>query len=461
MSPIKMQKETSSYYSWWAVGVSFLIGAAIRVLSILFVSDLSGDALRRYHQIASNILLGNGFSRSTGPPFLPDNFDQPGYPLFVASFYSLFGEYQLPIYIAQVLLELAIIFIVILIVRELKLPKGIEKPVLSLGLIFPILPVFSGQLMTETVCTFFVSLACLFCIRTIHRNAWINSLIAGGLGAAAISTRADSIISVSLMFAAAASTIILRNDLDISAGRKKYRFLKFVLPAAIGLVIVLTPWTVRNFRVFGQFTPLGTIVAQTNFGYVRWLDTWLVNPKLLDPYWWSILSDNDPDGYAALHQPEDERSRAIALIREMKTSDQFESTSAGFEELARDARESRLIDARIFVPIKRLFFSLAYVPSYCEWGTSVKVAVFALWAVILVAAVVGSYFSFAYLGCQSLILLAWPLGRMLLPLLSSLAVEPRYQIESIPAILLLAAVGIYGLSETPPSKIVPAASEAP
>ena len=100
---------------------------AMRVASVTNASELSGDSFSRYHQIAINLLQGNGFSRSTSVPFLPASLDQPGYPLFVALFYRLFGNDQLPIYIAQVLLELGIILVLVLIARGIEASQSCRE----------------------------------------------------------------------------------------------------------------------------------------------------------------------------------------------------------------------------------------------------------------------------------------------------------------------------------------------
>ena len=44
-----------------------------------------------YHNLAANLVAGNGYSWDERPPYRPNMYRPPGLPLFLASAYSIFG----------------------------------------------------------------------------------------------------------------------------------------------------------------------------------------------------------------------------------------------------------------------------------------------------------------------------------------------------------------------------------
>lgn len=91
--------------------VCLLAGIAIRVTLIQRGDALSGDAGLRYDPIARNLASGHGFSKSKQAPYLPDDFDQPVYPLFIAAIYRLFDYSVSAVRLIQAAIELAILWL--------------------------------------------------------------------------------------------------------------------------------------------------------------------------------------------------------------------------------------------------------------------------------------------------------------------------------------------------------------
>jgi hypothetical protein len=60
-------------------------------IAIGFANDLPGDG-KIYDQIAINVLEQGVFSAEAQPPFTPTLIRLPGYPLFLAGVYSIFGH---------------------------------------------------------------------------------------------------------------------------------------------------------------------------------------------------------------------------------------------------------------------------------------------------------------------------------------------------------------------------------
>ena len=97
---------------------------------------------------------------------------------------------------------------------------------------------------------------------------------------------------------------------------------------SIAFAIVLTPWTIRNWRVFHLFQPLAPAHAEmpgefVPRGYGLWLRTWLDDDSYIAPLLWSL--DTDPIDFEdippyAFDSP-DEKNRVAALIEKYNHPD--------------------------------------------------------------------------------------------------------------------------------------------
>jgi asparagine N-glycosylation enzyme membrane subunit Stt3 len=78
--------------TWQIYVVLFAVALLGRLAVAHFLAndeDQDGDL---YAQIASNVLEHHIYSRDTDPPFAPTLVRLPGYPLFIAAVYALFGH---------------------------------------------------------------------------------------------------------------------------------------------------------------------------------------------------------------------------------------------------------------------------------------------------------------------------------------------------------------------------------
>ena len=99
-------------------------------------------------------------------------------------------------------------------------------------------------------------------------------------------------------------------------------------------ILVLAPWTIRNWRVFHLFQPLspahgempGEFVPR---GYSLWLRTWLDDQSYIQPFLWSL--DTDPididDVPAYAFDSENEKKRVATLLEAYNNESDSEATS--------------------------------------------------------------------------------------------------------------------------------------
>lgn len=186
--------------------------------------------------------------------------------------------------------------------------------------------------------------------------------------------------------------------------------------------------------------------------YVRWLNTWLDNPAHLKPFWWnSMKEDENPPPFPAEKVPDDnERNRAAnALLQARAQETMTGEPTRQFQELADEAARKRPLQTFVVVPIKRVIKTWLYpqinrVPTLM--GTRLPFyAVHGLWLLLSVFMVLGVVHTLRLKRYSVLLLVAVIVGRMLLPLISSLGADPRLLVETLPAIYVLSALGIYAV----------------
>jgi len=265
--------------------LAFVLLIAIGIRLSVAVSDIpiQGDAKTRYNPIANSLLDGHGFSRDFSPAHRPDNFDQPGYPLMLAAIYSVTSRSPRAVVMVQLLLELLILLPVLAIARELRLKRSAQMLVLVIGLITPFLAKYAGLLLSEVFASLMIYVCCYTLMRALRESSndglrwWA---ISGVAAAISLLIRADTVILIGLMCAVA--VILARPD-------TKQRRLQQIGLLIAGLVLAMTPWTLRNYYHFRSFKPLGNVAAQSNHPYVKWLNTWFDDPAELKTFWWEAL----------------------------------------------------------------------------------------------------------------------------------------------------------------------------
>ena len=269
-------------------------------------NDTPGDG-KLYSQIARNLLEQHVYSHATEPPYSPSLIRLPGYPLFLAAVYSVFGHRDdFAVRIAQALIDTAACGLIALTAfnwepdPELKRRSSIAA--LVLAALCPFTTIYLATILTETPTVFLVMLLCLtatlaFTATTRRRALWFW-FATGVVAGIAVLFRPDS-----GLFAAAAGITLVVTTLTRSSAqttsKAREAWLRLSRAAYLGAVfsfafcLVLTPWTIRNFRVFHLIQPLAPAHAEmpgefVPRGYLSWLRTWIDDPRYIGPVLWSL-----------------------------------------------------------------------------------------------------------------------------------------------------------------------------
>jgi 4-amino-4-deoxy-L-arabinose transferase-like glycosyltransferase len=160
--------------------VVFLFAALFR---FCYVNTAVIDSYERadaalYIQLARNLASHGAYSLAYSQPFSPANYITPGYPLFLSLIFKLFPNFDdsVPV-VLNIQALLGSLTAVLLYVIALRMMS--PRPALIAGLLVALSPhliVGGGYFLTETLFTFFVTLAMFLCIQACRgdRPGWMT-----------------------------------------------------------------------------------------------------------------------------------------------------------------------------------------------------------------------------------------------------------------------------------------------
>jgi hypothetical protein len=373
---------SSKRKQWVITGVLLLVAVTFRVAVAHWWPNDSPDDGRVYAQMARNLIEQHVFSHDAQPPYSPSLIRLPGYPGFLAAIYSVFGHTNNgAVRVAQALIDTATCALIALLAfywqpdEKKKYPTAVAA--LALAAVCPFTTIYAATILTEVLTNFlmvaiFVAVTIAFRKLTTadteeSKNAkrnWRTALlwwgIAGLIGGVAVMMRPDS----GLFLAAVGLTLVITGFWPLILGLKRTsktqrpkksetkdpslkpqvsslkkpvaRIIASGAALSFTFILVLAPWTIRNWRVFHLFQPLapahgempGEFVPR---GYYLWLRTWLDDQSYVQPFLWSLDTDpidiDDIPSYA--FDSEDEKKRVATLLEAYNNESDDEATSTG------------------------------------------------------------------------------------------------------------------------------------
>jgi 4-amino-4-deoxy-L-arabinose transferase-like glycosyltransferase len=198
-----------------------------------------------YHKIAESLYAGHGYREIAEHP--PTLQRPPGYPVFLYFLFGIFGVNYVAVQIVQALLGALGCWLLFLLGRWV-LSERLGLAAASLFAIYPSAIEYSARLYAENLYfPIFFAFAYFLC-RSIWNGSWKDGLAAGSLWALSLLTRGTLLVLPLLL---PVGLILLKTR---RRGFAHWR--RWVLPAVIGAVVVLTPWTARNASLTGEFVPV-------------------------------------------------------------------------------------------------------------------------------------------------------------------------------------------------------------
>ncbi len=359
---LKQRKKWLVFLALLAVAATFRVVVAHR-----WPNDAPDDG-RVYAQIARNLVEQHVYSHATEAPYDPTLIRLPGYPLLLASIYSIFGHTNNgAVRIVQALVDTATCAVIALLSfywqPDEKKKRATAIAALALAAVCPFTTIYAATILTEVPTTFLVMT--MFLAATIgfrktfttedteedlgKRKSFRHALLWWGLaglsGGLAVMFRPDSglflaaigiTLIVTALFGVPPLGGLMRKQQDPpEGGTPNEKPHIFALPAhskfsrtiaagalfSFAFILVLLPWTIRNARVFHLFQPLapshgempGEFVPR---GYQLWLRTWLDDERYIGPFLWSLGDQpiDIDDVPASAFDSAAEKDRVAALL---------------------------------------------------------------------------------------------------------------------------------------------------
>ena len=284
-----------------------LVGMMIRLFWINWTDTVPISDSGWYFEKALRIAAGEGYVQDNTDfplwdenpvvqpgPGIPTAFWPVGYPAFLGALFFLFGRWAEPMQIAKladVLLSTGLLWLTFACSRRLFQSTRAALVGVAILAFFPNIIAYTSLMTVEVFYLFLLMCSVWLLLRGVdeERHRWL--VVAGITFAAATLTKPQTILMPLVLLA-----FFYRS--------RPRLLLETVALVYLTIVLLLTPWTVRNFRAFGHL-----IFISNNSGTNLWIGNnpqatgeYAFGRELFDP----LLAI--PDEYAR-----DQHARALAI----------------------------------------------------------------------------------------------------------------------------------------------------
>ncbi len=426
-------------------------GAALRLWFIHAYPEVQGDPLV-YGSIAKNWILHGVYGTTTSGSLRPTLIRLPGYPLFLAVCFKLFGmEHYHAVMFLQTAIDLASCLLIAAFTARIWSTKA-GWWALWLAVLCPFTANYAAVPLTETLEIFSISVALYALARFLDTATprWSWTLLQALAWSYAAVLRPDgALLAVALCPAM------------LWYGSRRWgtkRVLQYAAAAAVLSVLPFVPWTIRNWRTFHVFQPLAPRYATdpgefTDPGFNRWTKTVCVDLACTWEVYWNVDSDvidvaklpsrafDSSTQYAQTRQLLDDYNKTLSLTPEMDER---------FAQLAADRASAHPLRYYVALPLARLadmwlrprtellWIELRWwefdphegetVFAWAYAGLNLLYLVAALFGVRRWPPLAGAMVAFVLLRCALLATIEAP--------------EPRYTLECFPIVIAFAAIAL-------------------
>jgi hypothetical protein len=464
--PLSQSKQTVRIwdrmrFALWLLP-AVLAGALLRIWMLKQFYEVTGDALL-YGGIARNLLLGGRYALTVGTgETYPTLIRLPGYPLFLAVCFKLFGmENYAAAAGVQILLELLGCLLLADVARRVAPPRlsaGAAYCTLWLGALCPFTAVYAANPLTESPTLFVIALAMWCCATFAERPGWAAALgFTFAVTYAALLRPDGALVGVAFAPALLATMVRRKDRIEVRGGAKR-----MIAVCVLLAVMPFAAWTWRNWHTFHVIEPLAPRYAtdpgeSTEVGWVSWVKTWCLDFVSTYDVYWNVPGDKLDIAKLparAFDSPQ-QYAETAALARAYNDSGESLTPSfdAQFEELARQRYAAHPLRSYVLLPVGRMLDMwlrprVENLPIDLDW-----------WVYKHHNA--ETRFSWFYVGLNAFYLLAgiaglamrpkmwpWMLAYMVLRsalLLTVEAPEARYTLECFPMLFVLGGMALYRL----------------
>jgi len=299
-----MNRERLSF--WLGTGAALLAGVLLRLWFVIHMGRVAGDGLF-YGEIAKTWLQKGVYGVTHGGPtsgsFLvqPTLARLPGYPMFLAACFRLFGveNYRAVLYV-QVAVDLVTCCLVSGLAGRL-FGRRAWWAALWMAALCPFLANYTCTVLAETLVFATIALALYAFARWQDEvpgyNRWLWVV------AAALTYSVLLRPEQGLLAAAVLPTMLVRSMTSTGGHERTWHSVLPVFAAAFCVALPLLVWTARNELVFHVFQPLSPRDASDPgevalHGFGHWYGSWAIDFAATDEVCWPM--DGDRIEYANL-----------------------------------------------------------------------------------------------------------------------------------------------------------------
>jgi hypothetical protein len=437
-----------------------LAGALLRLWMLKRFFEVTGDGLI-YGGIAKNLLLSGRYALTVGTgETYPTLIRLPGYPLFLAVCFKLFGmeNYAAAVRV-QILLELAGCLLLADFARRVapaRLSRGAAYSTLWLAALCPFTAVYAANPLTEGPTLFVIALAMWCAAKFQERPGWRPALgFTFAVTYAALLRPDGALVAVAFAPALLVSLLRLKEPVKVRGG-----VVRMAVVCALLAVAPFAVWTWRNWNTFHVFEPLAPRYAtdpgeSTQAGWVSWVKTWCLDFVSTYQVYWNVPGDTldvSKLPARAFDSPE-QYAETAALADDYNKNGQSltPDIDARFAKLAAERYQEHPVRSYVLLPVGRVVDMwlrprVENLPIDLDW-----------W--VYKNHFAETRFSWAYAGLNAFYVLLgiaglclrprmwpWMLAYMVLRsalLLTVEAPEARYTLECFPMLFALGGIALY------------------
>jgi Dolichyl-phosphate-mannose-protein mannosyltransferase len=335
------------------------LGLTLRLWMLRNFFQANGDSLM-YGSLAKNMLQHGRYALGQGTALQPTLMRLPGYPMFLALCFRLFGVEN---YVAVAYVQIGLELVGCLLLADFagRVAPGRMKPgaalaTLWLSALCPFTASYTVSPLTETATLFVLALAMWAMARFHERPGWANALCFTFAVSYAALLRPDGALAA-VAFAPAMAA-------GLPAGAIARR--KLVSMTVVCIAVALAPfaaWTWRNWRVFHVFEPLAPRYANDPGepaypGWEQWYRTWSLDFISTYEVYWAV--PGGPIDVSELpsraFDSDAERAQTSALVNDYEADGEEISPAldAQFAALARQRIRANPLRYYVWLPLGRL-----------------------------------------------------------------------------------------------------------
>jgi 4-amino-4-deoxy-L-arabinose transferase-like glycosyltransferase len=227
-----------------------LLAFILRLVWVLATPTQPISDFKEFDRLAVSLTDGKGYVNSSGQPTA---YRPPGYIYFMAGIYTIFGHHVIAIRLVNVLLGVLTCWLTYSLAAEL-FNRRIGLMAAMIVAMYPSLIAWANILATENLFIPVLLGITLSFVKGVKQPAirWLWLMLSGILSGVAVLIRPAGLMLPGVLLV---SWVLIAG----SNQSRKNRIQWLVKPGLIGLVlyglvlIILLPWTLRNWQAFGRF----------------------------------------------------------------------------------------------------------------------------------------------------------------------------------------------------------------